>query len=216
MLGSVMHKSAKEHKNHLHWLLPYLSGTKDYGILFKAAPRTAYPSLCTYSDSDFVNNHDCKSRYGVVHMFHGASIIWTSARQTVVADSTCEAEYLAATAATQQVHWLRRLLSETHTPETEPTPIFVNNKAAILVAQISAPTKRRTFIGVTHHFIYNHIQRGTVNIQHIPSNENLADYFTKPLGPQHTKDLLRNLYCTKKQKSTPKIDCILVSKVSCK
>ena len=66
MLASVMHKPAKQHKNHLHWLLRYLSGTKDHEILFKAGPRSACPSLCTYSDSDFANDDDRKSRSGVV------------------------------------------------------------------------------------------------------------------------------------------------------
>ena len=193
MLSLVIHKPAKEHKNQLQWLLRYLSGTNGHGILFNAGPRSASTSLCTYSDSDFANDHDPKSRSAVVHMLHGGLISWTSARETVVADSTCAAEYLAATAATQQVHWLRRPLGETCTPETQPTPLFVDTKAAIFVAQNLAPTKRRKCIDVKHHLIHNHIQRGTVNIQQIPSNEDLPEYFTKPLGPQRTQYLLKNL-----------------------
>ena len=183
MLASVMHKLARTHKNHLRWLLRYVRGTEQHGILFKANTPNARPSLRTYSDSDCANDHARCSRTGIVHMFHDAPISWNSARQSVVADSTCEAQYLAATAATQQAHWLCRLLVDAHTPENQPTPLLVDNNATILVAQNSAPTKRRKFIDIRHHLIRNHIQRGPVKIQHIPSEDNIADYFTKPLGP---------------------------------
>ena len=67
-------------------------------------------------------------------MFQCAPVSWTLARQSVVADSTCEAEHLAAITATQQTRRLRRLLFEAHMPESQPTALFVEYKAKILVA----------------------------------------------------------------------------------
>lgn len=74
MLAYVMHKPARSHKNHFCWLLCYLSGTKSHGILFKSACEKASDDFCTYTQSDFANDKQRRSRTGIAHMFQGALV----------------------------------------------------------------------------------------------------------------------------------------------
>ena len=95
--------------------------------------------------------------------------------------STCEAEYLAASAAAQQSLWLRRLLCDIgHRPETA-TPLKVDNNATILVANQIAPTKHRKYIDLRFHFLEDLVKSNRVAVQHTPSANMLADILTKPL-----------------------------------
>lgn len=169
----------------MKWLLRYLKATQNHGIHYKAASSTpTIPRLSTYFDAAYANSLNKKSYTGIVHLIHGSPVSWTSNKQRVVALSTCEAEYLAASMATQQTNWLRRPLWDLNTPEPSPTPLFIDNRAAILVANNTTPTKRRKFIDIRHHHLHGHIERGLIQPQHVPTQDNLADGFTKPLGLQ--------------------------------
>ena len=66
-----------------------------------------------FSDSDFAgDNHDRKSTSGYLFLFGGMVVSWSSQKQSIVALSSCEAEYIAATSATCQAVWMIRLIRE--------------------------------------------------------------------------------------------------------
>lgn len=104
--------------------------------------------------------------------------MWQSSEQKTVAMSTCEAEYLSASAAAQEI-WLRRLLTEIGHPSTDTTPLRVDKKAAILVANQSAATKHRKYIDLSHHFLQELVNTKRISIAHTPSANMLADILTK-------------------------------------
>jgi hypothetical protein len=90
----------------LHWgavkqILRYVRGTLSYGCRYKRG--TGAPELVGFSDSDLAGDvNDRKSTSGVVFFLNGSTVTWTSQKQKVVAISSCEAEYVAAAAATCQ------------------------------------------------------------------------------------------------------------------
>ena len=172
---------------------------RTHGITYKLVRKQTASVLRTYSDSDYANDPDKKSRTGIIQTMYDAPVSWSSSRQTTVATSTYEAEYLAASRATQQTPWLRRLLANIQHPETRPTPVMIDNQAAISVAKNTAPTKRRKFIDIKHHHIQDHIKKGNITVHHIPTAENIADLFTKITGSQRHNHLTNKIHLTPAQ-----------------
>ncbi|XP_028186556.1 uncharacterized protein LOC114373244 [Glycine soja] len=79
-------------------ILRYLKGTLGYGIIFSHQIKEDESlHLEAYSDSDWCRDLvDRKSTMGQVFLLSGSPMSWSSKKQTVVALSTCEAEYIAA------------------------------------------------------------------------------------------------------------------------
>ena len=108
-------------------LLRYVKGTMDQGIVF---PKTSGSrlQLTVFSDADMTRDIDRRRSTSNVLVFLGsAPISWLSLKQKVVALSTCEAEYVAATTAACQAVWLRRLLDELTGVEAHPPALMVDN-----------------------------------------------------------------------------------------
>ena len=75
-----------------------------------------------------------RSTTGYCFSFGSGVFLWCSKKQDVVAQSTAEAKYVAATAAVNQAIWLRNILANLCLEQNEPTQIFVNNQAAISIS----------------------------------------------------------------------------------
>ena len=116
----------------------------------------------------------------MVHNYHSTPISCNSRKQNFVALSTTEAEYIAATAAKKHTTWLRRLLHDTHMDSKDPTPHHIENRSAILIASNRAPTKQRKYIDIRHHYLQHHVTTEAIAVQRVPTQEMLADVFTKP------------------------------------
>ena len=98
----------KEHWTAVKRIFRYLKGTSDYG------PNTDNDgTMIGYSDADWAGDmNDCKSTSGYLFMMSGAAVSWKSRKQTCVALSTAEAEYIALASATQEATWMRQLLED--------------------------------------------------------------------------------------------------------
>jgi len=78
------------------------------------------------------------------------------------------------------------LLANNHIPRYhhhDPPP-FTSTTSLPFKLKKNAPTRRRKYTGIRHHYLYDHLDRQTIHIQHIASKHMLADLFTKPLGRQ--------------------------------
>ena len=101
----------KHHWIAVKWILRYLKGTSDLGLLYTSGVDAK--DCFGYSDSDWAGDlDDRKSTSGYIFMLCGAGISWRSKKQTSVASSTAEAEYIALSGAVQEAIWLRQLSSE--------------------------------------------------------------------------------------------------------
>ena len=106
-----MEAPTSEHWAAVKHLLRYVAGTLHHGCRYDRS--TGESRLIGYSDADFVGDvDDRKSTSGIVYMIGGSTICWQSQKQKVIALSSCEAEYIAATTAACQGVWLRRMLDE--------------------------------------------------------------------------------------------------------
>ena len=93
--------------------LRYLQESKDYGIRFMAGEPGVFPEPVCYTDSDWAGDKENRrSTGGYVFMLAGGAVSWKTKRQSVVAMSSTEAEYIALSEATKEAVWMRRLLVE--------------------------------------------------------------------------------------------------------
>jgi hypothetical protein len=100
-------------------LIRYLKGTRTKGIIYGAQLNPATTDDDTachikgYTDSDWAGDISiCKSTSGYLFLGSGGPIVWGSNKQPIVALSTCEAEYVAASDVAREAIWLRYLLAE--------------------------------------------------------------------------------------------------------
>ena len=111
----------------------------------------------------------------------GGAISWLSQKQTTVALSTSEAEYMALGSATQEAIWLRRLLFDLNVNVQDQTEIKVDNQGTIAMSKNPVGYKRTKHIDIRYHFVREAVQDGSIRVTYCPTNDMLADIFTKPL-----------------------------------
>ena len=161
-----------------HWagvkrLLRYVIGTHDFGILFDDTQST---EIRGFSDA---NRAGCKttrkSTSGTVFLIAGGAVSWRSKKQTCVATSTCEAEYIAPCDATKEAIWLSRLVAD------QIVDICVDNDGAIVSAENASVNTRNKHIDINRHFVRDSVQSNLVSWVRISTENQLADPWTKPL-----------------------------------
>lgn len=128
--------------------------------------------LTGYSDSDHACHiEDRKSTGGMVFYLNQSLITWVSQKQRCVALSSCEAEFMVATAAACQCIWLRNVLSQITNKAVGPVVLYIDNKSAIDLARNPVFHGRSKHIDIRYHFIRECVERGEICIKHISSEE---------------------------------------------
>lgn len=142
-LSRTLENPSNEDITRVKRVFRYISGTINYGIFYN---NEHAQELECYSDADFGGCLKTgRSTSGVVVKFAGGVVSWLSQRQAMVATSTTEAEIVAASEATKEVIWLKRLYSELI--ELNSTPLlYVDNSAAVRLAQNPEYHKRTKHI----------------------------------------------------------------------
>ena len=170
-------------------ILGYLSLTKDVGLFYQSKCSDGLHAL---SDSDWGGCPDTyRSTTGFMVRLGTAPISWMSKRQTLTAQSTCEAEYVAASEATRELIWTRNLLDELGFKLTGPSVLFMDNEAARKLAHNPEFHAKTKHIGMKYHLIREQTLAGNIAPQYVPTADNLADLLTKPL-PRPAYESLRD------------------------
>lgn len=119
----------------------------------------------------------------VVLFYLGACpVIWLLHKQKVVALSSCEAEYIAASTVACQGVWLGRLLSELKGTEQSRVELMVDNKSAISLSKNPIYHDRSKHIDTRYHYIHECVEKGRIKVKYMTIGEQLTDLLTKPLG----------------------------------
>lgn len=170
-------------------VLRYLKGTKDVGLTY-----TKGSELVTgYTDASWADSLDDRhSTSGVIFIYGGGPICWMSKRQSVVALSTAEAEYIALFNGTREAKWLKTLFSHVTGLDVTPLAIMVDNQAAISMAKNVSSSSRTKHIDMKYHFVRECVSSGIVTVAHCASVDMLADVLTKSLASARFT-ALRNL-----------------------
>jgi hypothetical protein len=100
----------------------------------------------------------------------------------VVALSSCEAEYIAGATAACQGVWLAQLLSELKSEQRTAFVLKMDSQSAIALGKNPVFHDRSKHIDVRFHFIRECVGNGKLEIEHVRTEEQIADILTKPLG----------------------------------
>jgi hypothetical protein len=114
---------------------------------------------------------------------NGGAIAWKSSKQNVVAQSTTESEYVAASEAAQEAAWMKKFIADLGVVPAiqDPIEIFCDNEGAIAQAKEPRSHHSTKHILRRFHYIRDIVERGDVCIRKVHTDQNLADPFTKPL-----------------------------------
>jgi hypothetical protein len=157
----------------------YLLGTASLPLRF-SNDDSAGSQLVAYSDADWAGDAaDARSTSGILLKLGGAAVSWSSTKQSNVALSSSEAEYIAASETAREVVAMRILLAELDTAQAAPTPLRIDNETAIRMALEEGNHGRRKHINVKHHYIRELVTDELVVLEWVPTSEQQADMLTK-------------------------------------
>lgn len=181
IVSRYMEKPTKKHLDAVKRILRYVKGTIQHGLVY--SNDSGNNVLTGFSDSDLGGQlEDRKSTGGMVYYLNERIITWVSQKQKCVALSSCEAEFMAATAAACQGIWLRNILSQITSEDVGPVVLCIDNRFAIDLAKNPMFHGRSKHIDIRFHFIRECVERGEVVLKHVCSNDQGADILTKGLA----------------------------------
>jgi hypothetical protein len=113
--------------------------------------------------------------------FLGSSLVsWSSRKQSSVAQSTTKAEYVAAVSCCSQLLWITYTLSD-FGEECSHVPLMCNSTSAISIAKNPVLHSRTKHIEVMYHFLRDNVEKGNIDLIHVPTEKQLVDILTKAL-----------------------------------
>ena len=181
LVSSYSTNPSNEHWTAVKRIFRYLAGTKALGIVYGTS------GICGgLTDSDWGGSNDRRSTSGYVFLLNGGAISWASRKQSVVALSSMEAEYMGITQAVKEVLWLRTLFRELGALQhgKEISTIYSDSQGAIALAQNPGFHARSKHIDIQFHFVREHVntETGSINLLYHPTNDMTADVLTKGLA----------------------------------
>jgi hypothetical protein len=194
-LSRFMEAPRQEHMAAVKRVLRYVAGTMHWGVHYHPGRnKEAAPTLLGYSDSDLAGDiNDRKSTSGLMFFLAEGPVAWQSAKQKVVALSSCEAEYIAAAGAACEGVWLARLLAELVGGKILAPKIKVDNKSALALMKNPVHHDRSKHIDVKFNFIRECCDRGLIDVEFIGTELQLSDILTKALGRVRFQDLRQEI-----------------------
>ncbi|GJU61806.1 retrotransposon protein, putative, ty1-copia subclass [Tanacetum coccineum] len=181
--------------------VPYASAvgsimyTKDMFLVYGGDLKRELRVSC-YTDAGYLTNaDDLKSQTGYVFVLNGGAIDWKSAKKSIFAISSAEAEYIAAFDASKEAIWVRKFISGLGVVPTIEKPInmYCDNTGIIAIANESGITKGARHFRAKVHYLREVIEFGDTKLEKVHTDDNLDDPFTKALAFLKLSELTRNI-----------------------
>ena len=193
-VGILSRFTAKPHELHekaLNRVFHYLRGTLDVGITYSRSASTpsSLPIPTGFADASFAHlvvKEGRRSISGYIFYLAGGPISWSSKRQSTVAMSSMEAEYIGQFNAAREGVWIRTFLEELGYRDLikDPLVIKADNNGAQSLARDPTIHSRAKHLNIAYHWQRQQVERKILQFHYIPSKENGADGLTKPLAAQ--------------------------------
>jgi hypothetical protein len=178
-LSKYVTNPSEEHLRAAKQGLRYVRKTTSAGIQYGG--EVSYP-LEGYTDADFAGDKDNrKSTSGFVFILNGGAISWKSKQQGLVACSTLEAEYIAASEAAKEAIWMERMLKDLDN-QLSAKLLYADNQGAIDLAMNGKYSNKTKHIDLRQHHVRDCVEKGLINLAYCPTDSMVADVLTKPLS----------------------------------
>ncbi|XP_074378475.1 secreted RxLR effector protein 161-like [Apium graveolens] len=180
IVNRFMEKPTTVHLNAAKRILRYIKGTLNFGLVYSTSSGNNV--LTGYSNSDLAGQIEDRKNTGSMVFYLNESLIkWVSQKQRCVALSSCEAEFMAATATACQVIWLSNLLSQITCEDIGPVVLHIDNKSAIDLAKNPVFHKRSKHVDIRYHFTRECVEKGEIIVKYVSTDTQRADTLTKAL-----------------------------------
>ena len=180
-------KPSKQHWTAVKRIFHYLKGTQHYGLLYKKGNSD---NCSGFSDADWGGDlDDRKSTSGYVFQIGETAISWRNKKQTCVALSTAEAEYVALSSTAQESLWLQQLLADLTKEPTKSMVIYEDNQLAIIMAKDPQFHGRSKHIDIKYYFIREQVTNRSLELKYCKSANMVADIMTKGLTGEYFEKL---------------------------
>lgn len=169
--------------NRLKRIFRYLAGTKDYKLVYRRDPDLDWKeSLQGYCDASFGGSKsDRKSQSGYFFMIGSMTILWCSKKQSTVALSATEAEYICLASGVQEGCWISNILGEIGLG-VQRVVVHEDNMGAIHIAHNNGSHGRVKHIDIKYHYIKEKVEQGSLLIKYCKTDVMVADVLTKALA----------------------------------
>ncbi|GJT73476.1 putative ribonuclease H-like domain-containing protein [Tanacetum coccineum] len=165
--------------SHLHAvkrIFRYLKHQPKLGLWY---PKDSPFHLEAFSDSDYAgDNHDRRSTSGGCQYLGRRLVSWQCKKQTIVAISSTEAEYVAAASCCAQVLWMQNQLLD-YGFNFMNTEIHIDNESTICIVKNPVFHSKTKHIQIRHHFIRDCYEQRLINVVKVHTDDNVADLLTK-------------------------------------
>jgi hypothetical protein len=180
MVGRYQSAPKQSHLLAVKMIFRYLKETMTYGLWY---PRNQNFQLIAYSDADWANCVDeIKSTSGGAFFLGDSLVAWLSKKQSSISLLTTEAEYIVAATCFTQVLWMIQTLAYLEVKYAAPIPIHCDNTSAISVSKNPVLHSKTKHIPIKYHFLREQVTNQVVKVHYLPTTEQIADIFTKPLA----------------------------------
>ncbi|XP_051133284.1 secreted RxLR effector protein 161-like [Andrographis paniculata] len=188
VLGRYQSNPGVDHWKAAKKVMRYLQGTKDFMLTYR---QTDVLEVIGYSDSDYAGCIDTrKSTSGYVFMLAGGAISWRSAKQSITATSTMEAEFVSFFEASSHGVWLKSFISELRVVDSisRPIKLYCDNSAAVFMAKNNKSRSRSKHIDTKYLALRERVKENKVVIEHVSTELMLADPLTKGMPLKSFRD----------------------------
>jgi hypothetical protein len=166
------------HQTAVQRIFKYLKHTLEFVILCSSSSSW---DLVGFSKADFVGcGIDRKSNYGTCHFLGSSLVCWSSRKQSSIAQSTIEVEYVVAASCCSQILWIVHTMRDFGVG-FERVPLMCDNTSAISVAKNPVFHKRMRHLERRHPLLRDHVEKGDIEMRYIDIERQLADIFSEPL-----------------------------------
>ncbi|XP_043703711.1 secreted RxLR effector protein 161-like [Telopea speciosissima] len=170
-----------------HWVaakkvMRYLQRTRDFRLVYRRSERL---EVVRYSDSDFSGcTDDMKSTSGYVFLMGGGAISWKGVKQTVIASSTMQAEFVVMFEATKQAVWLRNFIAGLKVVDSisKSLRLWCDNNSTVIFSKNNKKSNSSKHIEIKYLLVREKVTEGEVDVVHIPTEKMVADPLTKALS----------------------------------
>ena len=158
------------------------------------APENKRFTMVAYSDASFAVGESKQSVTGFIVMINGIPLLFGSLKQTVVVDSTCSAEYVAASVCCKQIMEVENMVQFLGFTCPRPYKMYTDSQACMKIATSNTTLGKVRHLEIRYHLVRCIILSGDIKMEYCITEEMLADLFTKIVAGSQDKRLAVRFY----------------------
>lgn len=188
ILSQKISKPNQTDMNEVMRVIRYLKGTQN--LKLRLSHALGEQQLHSFSDANWAEDRESrKSNSGYFCSVNGGAIAWSCRKQDVIALSSTEAEYVALSETCKETVWLKRLMNFFGDEITSEIIIFTDSQSCMKMIENDKFSNRTKHVHVKYHFTRDLVSQREIKLCYVETENNIADLFTKPLGPAKIRQL---------------------------